>query len=497
MKLLYKYLKFKDLIINIGSLQTLIFCLGILVLITACEKNHAPVIIDISYNPSATSAGTVYTIQVEASDEDGDSLQYLWSAEDGEFLTAINIQEVLWKSPVNGSGNSYPISVNVSDGELENSKEINITLTDPVFGSITGFAYYKNCKIPIGGATIGVADKETITDDTGYYQISDLVAGSDTLKASKTDFSPIETIITIPANAVLNLNIELISVPLSTKVAGLVKDQDGKIVTNAQIIVLNPDGSESNLKAVTGSDGIYRIQYIPHGLRQVLIKKDQNDDYKYPEIRKGIDFSEIEERHDFVLQKIPMRGEFLDNRDNQEYPFKTIGDQTWMISNLSYLPEVSPPTELSENSERYYVYGYSGSNTSIAKVQEKYTNYGALYNWKAATKACPEGWHLPSKTEWDKLIAFLDPNAGYKMKTSTGWMNQGNGDNSSGFSALPGGCLQSNSSFFQLGGSAFYFSSSEMTTTMVWGITIHSDSEKAWTYNNSKKGGYSVRCIRD
>jgi len=30
--------------------------------------------------------------------------------------------------------------------------------------------------------------------------------------------------------------------------------------------------------------------------------------------------------------------------------------------------------------------------------------YGRLYDWNTANKACPAGWHLPSRSEWDALV---------------------------------------------------------------------------------------------
>ncbi len=470
---------------------------GCLLIILACEKNHAPIISSISHEPAATSAGTIYTLEVEASDEDGDVLQYLWTANGGEFLSPTNTTEVLWRSPVSGEGESFSIKVNVSDGEFEAIKELLMELTEPVLGSITGYVYFANCKIPIPDVTVRVADKESITDINGQYSISDLVSGKDTLKASKKDFSPKESLVSIPPNAILNYNIEMISITHSTKAFGVISDQDGQAIRNAQVLILNPNRSESNLAAYTDANGLYRILYIPHGIRTMVVRKASSDDYKYTEIKQEIEFTDIEQRFDFVVEKISLRGQFTDIRDNQEYSYRTIGNQTWMVSNLGYLPDVDPGSSRSEIEPHYYVYGYEGTDVSEAISQEKYRNYGVLYNWKAAINACPEGWHLPNKGEWETLITDLEPRAAYKMKTTSGWLDQGNGDNSSGFSALPGGYLTRDGKFLQIGGSAIFYSSSELSTTIAWGRTLYSGSDTAWPYSESKQVGYSVRCLRN
>ena len=69
--------------------------------------------------------------------------------------------------------------------------------------------------------------------------------------------------------------------------------------------------------------------------------------------------------------------------------------------------------------------------------------YGKLYNWYAVNDTrglVPEGWHIPSYSEWRELIEYLgEDSAGTKMKSTSGWFENGNGTNSSGFGALGAG----------------------------------------------------------
>lgn len=478
-------------------LKNIVLSVGLLFILLACEKNHTPIISTVSQDPATTSAGTTYSFGVKASDEDGDVMQYLWAADQGEFLSPTNKREVRWRSPTTGQGESFTIIVTVSDGELETIKEHTIRLTDPIFGSISGYVYFTNSKIQISGVLVKIADKESFTDISGHYSIVDLVSGQDTLKTGKKDFSPKELMVSIPPNTDLKFNVEMTSVTNSTKAFGVITDQEGKPLANAQIVILNPDGSESKLSATTDENGLYRILYIPHGSRSIIIRKSSNDDFRYTDIKQDIDFTIIEQRLDFVVEKISLRGQFTDARDNQDYFYKTIGNQTWMTSNLRYLPQVNSPEGLTDREAKYYVYAYLGNDLSVAKRQENYLNYGVLYNWKSATKACPEGWHLPTKGEWETLVGGLEPRTAYKIKTISGWLNSGNGDNSSGFSALPAGSLTKDSRFSHLGSSTAFYSSTEMTTTIAWGVFLYSESETVWDYSDSKKAGYSVRCIRN
>ena len=66
------------------------------------------------------------------------------------------------------------------------------------------------------------------------------------------------------------------------------------------------------------------------------------------------------------------------------------------------------------------------------------TKYGKLYNWYAVNDKrglAPSGWHIATDDEWQLLIDGLggDEAGGSKIKNTTGWNRNGNGNNSSGF----------------------------------------------------------------
>jgi len=110
-----------------------------------------------------------------------------------------------------------------------------------------------------------------------------------------------------------------------------------------------------------------------------------------------------------------IKDSLIDTRDGKKYKTVKIGNQTWMAENLNYE---------AKNSKCY------------DNKQENCTKYGRLYDWSTAMKACPSGWHLPSKDEWQELVDLAGGNlvAGKKLKTKNNW-----GTDDYGFSALLGG----------------------------------------------------------
>jgi len=216
---------------------------------------------------------------------------------------------------------------------------------------------------------------------------------------------------------------------------------------------------------------------------------------------------------ELIDDSVPTTGTFIDSRDNHEYQWITIGNQTWMAENLAYLPSVSPVAMDTANLPSYYVFEYNGTNVNEAKATLNYATYGVLYDWMAALISCPAGWHLPSDEEWKQMeIAlgmpenqmdesitsfFRGTNQGVQMKNKSGWNNNGNGSNSSGFSGLPGGYRFSNGNFFFVGSISYWWSSSDGSETFAWARGLRYNSGGVCRNSNFKENGFSVRCIKD
>jgi uncharacterized protein (TIGR02145 family) len=197
--------------------------------------------------------------------------------------------------------------------------------------------------------------------------------------------------------------------------------------------------------------------------------------------------------------------------DGRHYKTVRIGNQTWMIENLAYLPSVSPSSNGSDTSPYYYVWGYNGTSVSDANKEANYTTYGVLYNWEAAKTACPSGWHLPSDEEWKILEEHLGmsesdaASMGWrysgdvckKLKSKSGWYDNGNGNNASGMCVLPGGYRYEDGGFYSSGRYAYFWSSTDHGSALAWFRYLYYGYNGVSRVYEDRRNGFSVRCLKN
>jgi uncharacterized protein (TIGR02145 family) len=197
-----------------------------------------------------------------------------------------------------------------------------------------------------------------------------------------------------------------------------------------------------------------------------------------------------------------------------------IGKQVWMTENLNVDKfrngGVIPEAKTAGEWKKKLAYGqpawcyYYNDPLNGAK-------YGKLYNWYAVNDPsglAPKGWKIPSDKDWTILTNYLggEDIAGLKMKTTSGWENEkfimtekklnGNGNNYSGFSALPGGERQWGGEFEYLNFYGYWWSSTNEAdgSNNAWYICLsnyNGNVFRAISGGESMLGGLSVRCIKD
>jgi uncharacterized protein (TIGR02145 family) len=118
---------------------------------------------------------------------------------------------------------------------------------------------------------------------------------------------------------------------------------------------------------------------------------------------------------------------------------------------------------------------------------------------QGAKGLCPDGWHIPTDAEWTILTEYLggESVAGGMMKSTHGWNNNGNGSNSSGYTAFPGGTRNSDNSYSNLWNNANFWSSTETNLPSAWGRFLTSDYPAVGRSSDNKADGFSCRCLKD
>lgn len=199
--------------------------------------------------------------------------------------------------------------------------------------------------------------------------------------------------------------------------------------------------------------------------------------------------------------------------DGNIYHKVAIGTQVWLVENLkvTHYRNGDPIPNVTDGSQ--WIGLNTGAYCNYYNDSTNANTYGRLYNWYAVDDPrglAPEGWHVPSLAEWHTLVDFLggDLVAGGAMKDTILWQLPNTGaTNSSGFSALPGGCHNDgysydsydyDSNFHSMTYSTYFFSSSDyLLPTHAWICCLSSYDPRVLCPTNYKQGGYSVRCVRD
>jgi uncharacterized protein (TIGR02145 family) len=187
-----------------------------------------------------------------------------------------------------------------------------------------------------------------------------------------------------------------------------------------------------------------------------------------------------------------------------------IGNQIWMTENLNVgkfrngdpiLHAKTKEEWKRAGKERKAAWCHYGNDPANGE------KYGKLYNWYAVNDPrglAPEGWHIPNSEEWSILIENLGSEnlSAIKMKSNNEWKDSGWKENieftnESGFSALPGGSRAYDGEFDNIGLKSFWWSTEELTPNIAWRQFIYYKVDYLIKSKARKEQGSSVRCLQN
>jgi uncharacterized protein (TIGR02145 family) len=170
---------------------------------------------------------------------------------------------------------------------------------------------------------------------------------------------------------------------------------------------------------------------------------------------------------------------FTDPRDGNSYRTITVAGTTWMAENLKYIVQGSD--------ENYF-----------DNDPNNVPSYGVLYDWKAAMKACPDGWHLPSGKDFQALVNHFEVDEDWEKPVS----------GPVSFEIKLAGMQDHEGTFTEMDESAYFWTATEyneneaeyfsylvLNNHAVVDISRESDSQDI--HGSEKVNKYSVRCVKN
>jgi len=204
---------------------------------------------------------------------------------------------------------------------------------------------------------------------------------------------------------------------------------------------------------------------------------------------------------------LPGKSQTVTDIDGNIYNTITIGAQIWMKENLKathfnngdFIPTTTLPVGVDSASLFQWPYNDDGNNVNI---------YGRLYTWYTVVNSnnvCPAGWHVPSDSEWLALGNFLggDTVAGDKLKEAgtIHWLaTESTVDNSSSFTALPGGFRGNPTNFINMGLQGVFWSATPWGSSAfqrAYCFILKAENSSLSESVGVANCGMSVRCLKN
>lgn len=185
-------------------------------------------------------------------------------------------------------------------------------------------------------------------------------------------------------------------------------------------------------------------------------------------------------------------------KSSSSEPTWTCGDSTLIHGDYEYATVVINEQCWTKENMRHET--SSGTTLCYGNVAANCETYGRLYNNEAAKNACPTGWRLPTKAEYEALADYSGADmydAGAHFKANSGWTVE-SGDDLLEFTALPGGKCNEEQECSKMGTSGYWWTSTEkVKNSSHFALYLNGDNSAFTAQNIMENDQYiSVRCVK-
>jgi uncharacterized protein (TIGR02145 family) len=441
-----------------------------------------------SSNLTGLATGTTYYVRAYATNSEGtaygDELSFETVALVAATVTTAEILSITGKSAISGGNITSDGGDPVTERGICWSETLNPTTADNKTSDDSGSGLFSS-------------ELTGLAPGTTYHVRAYAVNSIGTAYGNDVTFTTLAVVPSVTTSAVAALS------QTTAEAGGNVTATGGADVTSRGVCWgINPDPDvEGNYTTDGSGEGTFNSQLtdlVPNTLYYVRA---------YAVNSAGTSYGEQVEYYHGSITDI----------DGNEYPVVRIGTQIWMAENLK-------TTRFNDGSAIENVTGNYDWADKTSPAYSWYDNdmenygskYGALYNWYASNteSLCPSGWHVPSDDEFKTLEKYLGlteeqaddlgargTDQGTQLKSKSGWLDNGNGTNTSGFSALPGGVRNHMTGDFMNEGFVTGFWCTTNNQEEIFSRYLTGDMTQAGRnfgdQEKFKSAGNYIRCIKD
>jgi uncharacterized protein (TIGR02145 family) len=206
----------------------------------------------------------------------------------------------------------------------------------------------------------------------------------------------------------------------------------------------------------------------------------------------------------------------LSDVEGNSYQTVKIGNRWWMAENLK-VQHFNDSTPIPRVELQSVINDSIWKNSSTAACSVLDARFGVVYNQfciQNKKNLAPIGWHVPTDAEWKEMERAIGMSKTESDKSgwrgtneaekliiggSGGWPAESTvfGDNSSGFSALPGGCRVFNGNIGELFVAGYWWTASLNSGNEYLYRSVNAQYYQVFRFWANAGYGMSIRCVKD